>query len=349
VVIVWVAFVGFVLILLAVDLGVLHKKARVVSVREALGWTAVWVSLALVFALFVYAAYEHRWLGLGTRPDIIDESAAFPHGRVNDGAAAVVKFVTAYVVEESLSVDNVFVIAMLFRYFRIPARYQHRVLFWGILGAIAMRGMMIAFGTRLIAQFAWTLYLFGGILLVTAVRMLFMGDDDERDFSRSVVYRALRKLVPLTETIAGDRLLLRDSRPGSSRFGFALTPLGVALVMIETTDLVFAVDSIPAVFAITADPFLVFTSNVFAILGLRSLYFALAGALHAFHYLKHALAVVLAMVGTKMLAHTWLEEILGASFNLYLLGAVLLVLATGVGASLLSRRWEPPGQAQRIE
>jgi len=335
VVIVWVAFVTFILLLLALDLGVLHKKAHVVSAREALAWTSVWVSLALVFALFVYAGYEHQWFGLGTRPDVVERSAEFPAGRINDGGEAVVKFLTAYVVEESLSVDNVFVIAMLFRYFRIPARYQHRVLFWGILGAIAMRGTMIAFGARLISQFAWTLYVFGGILLVTAVRMLFMGDEGEQDFGRSAVYRALRRLVPVTDTITGDRLVLRNARFTWRRPGFVLTPLGVALVMIEMTDLVFAVDSIPAVFAITADPFLVFTSNVFAILGLRSLYFALAGALHAFHYLKHALAVVLAMVGTKMLAHTWLDEMLGPNFNVYLLAAVLLVLAAGVGVSLM--------------
>ena len=330
---VWIVFLLFVLFLLALDLGVFHRKARVVSVREALAWSAVWVAMALAFAGLVYAGYEYQWFGLGVHPDPVERSAEFPDGRVNDGRAALLKFLTGYVVEKSLSVDNVFVIAMLFGYFGVPRQYQHRVLFWGILGALAMRGAMIAVGARLVAEFSWVLYVFGAVLIVTAAKMVLMKTEDG-DPRETAVIRLIRRFFPVTDRFHGEHFVVR-----SDTGGVVLTPLALALVMIETTDLVFAVDSIPAIFAITADPFLVFTSNVFAILGLRSLYFALAGALHAFEYLKHALAVVLVTVGVKMLAHSWLKEVLGPNFNLYLLGAVLLILATGVVASVVSLRW----------
>jgi len=348
---IWLGFLVFVLVLLALDLGVFHRKAHVVTVKEALGWSAVWISLGLAFSVFVYHGYEHQWLGLGTTPDLVDRSPELPHGKVNDGRAAVIKYLTGYVVEKSLSVDNVFVIAMLFGFFAVPAIYQHRVLFWGILGALLMRGIMIAVGARLIAEFTWILYVFGAFLVITAVKMLVM-KTDETDPNRNLVVRLTRRLVSVTERFHGEHFFVRAGSaasheaelPGGAEAKdavvekaapgtFMFTPLALALVMVETTDLIFAVDSIPAIFAITADPFLVFTSNVFAILGLRSLYFALAGAIESFRYLKVALAIVLAVVGVKMLAHAWIKAWLGPGFNLYLLALVLAILATGVAFS----------------
>jgi tellurite resistance protein TerC len=335
VVLIWLGFITFVLVLLALDLGVFHRRAHVVSVREALTWTTVWIVTALAFAGFVYLGYEHHWLGLGLTPDPVDRSATDPDGRVNDARSAVLKFLTGYIVELSLSADNVFVIAMLFSYFAIPRMYQHRVLFWGILGALAMRGAMIAIGARLVAELSWILPAFGVVLILTGVRMAFVGPE-RGDPGHNVLVRIMRRFLPMTDQFHGERFFVRTS---PVRGAWMLTPLAPALVMVETTDLVFAVDSIPAIFAITADPFLVFTSNVFAILGLRSLYFALAGALHVFRYLKHALALVLLTVGVKMLAHTWLEQVLGPDFNLYLLATVLAILGAGVLVSFVELRW----------
>jgi tellurite resistance protein TerC len=357
VVVVWIAFLAFVLLLLALDLGVFHRRAHVVCVREALAWSVVWVATALAFSVVVYFGYEYHWLGLGLQPDPVDRTALFPDGRLNDGRDAVLKFLTGYIVEKSLSADNVFVIAMLFHYFAVPRIYQHRVLFWGILGALAMRGVMIAVGAQLVATFSWVLYVFGALLILTAVKMMVM-TTEHCNPGRNVVVRLIRRWFPVTERFHGEHFFVRAGSPASMQAAtpaadaaitdramekarpgtLMLTPLAVALVMVETTDLVFAIDSIPAIFAITADPFLVFTSNVFAILGLRSLYFALAGALHTFRYLKHALAVVLVTVGVKMLAHSALEQVLGENFNLYLLAAVLAILAVGVLASVLSSR-----------
>jgi tellurite resistance protein TerC len=341
-VVVWIAFLVFIFVLLALDLGVFHRKAHVVSVREALIWTCVWAALALAFSGFVYLAYDHHWFDLGRTPDPVDHSAAFPGGRINDGWSAFLKFVTGYVVEESLSVDNVFVIAMLFQYFAVPRLYQHRVLFWGILGAVAMRGAMIAIGAQLVAGFAWMLYVFGGVLILTAIKMAFFTGDG-MDPGQNFIVRRVRRLFPVTDEYHGEHFFVRGEA------GWMLTPLALALIMVETTDLIFAVDSIPAIFAITADPFLVFTSNVFAILGLRSLYFALAGALHALRYMKHALAAVLVTVGVKMLAHEPLEEALGEYFNLYLLGVVVGILAIGVVASLAHRTGKATSQTSSPE
>jgi tellurite resistance protein TerC len=348
VVVIWIAFLVFIFFLLALDLGVFHRKAHVVSVREALTWTCVWVTLALAFSVFVYFAYDNQWFGLGLAPDAVDRSAEYPLGRPNDGWSAFLKFVTGYVVEESLSVDNVFVIAMLFQYFAVPRLYQHRVLFWGIIGAVAMRGVMIAIGAQLVAQFGWILYVFGGILIFTAIRMWFF-TGEEMDPSQNFVARRVRRMFPVTPTYQGEHFFVRGAEGGQYAGRWMLTPLALALVMVETTDLIFAIDSIPAIFAITADPFLVFTSNVFAILGLRSLYFALAGALHALHYMKHALAAVLITVGIKMLAHQQIEAVLGEHFNLYLLGLVLLILAIGVVASLLHRTGNATSQTSSAE
>jgi tellurite resistance protein TerC len=331
VVFVWVAFVAFILALLALDLGVFHRKAHAVSPREGLAWSAVWLTLALTFSLFVYGAYEYRWFGLGLTPDAVDRSADMPDGIVNDGASAVLKYLTGYVVEQSLSIDNMFVIAVLFRSFAVPVAYQPRVLFWGIIGALAMRGLMIGVGAVLVTKFAWVFYIFGAFLIATAVKMLFLDSNEQPDPGNNVVVRVTRRFVPVTKRFYGQRFIIR--RAGT----VLLTPLALALIMIETTDLLFAVDSIPAIFAITADPFLVFASNAFAILGLRSLYFVLAGALTKFRYLQISLALVLALIGVKMMLHTWLKDMLGEYFSLYVLAAVLVILAAGVIASLAVR------------
>jgi TerC family integral membrane protein len=336
VVLVWIAFVALILLLLAVDLGVFHRTAHVVSPREALIWSFVWMTLATAFAGAVYTGYEHKWLGLGTTPDAIERSAAFPEGIANDGGTALVKYLTGYVVEQSLSVDNMFVIAMLFRSFRVPAALQHRVLFWGILGALMMRGVMIAAGARLISEFSWVLYLFGGFLILTGIKMLVF-DPGGGDVRANPIVRLTRRVFPVTKRYHGQKFAVRR------RGVLMLTPLALALIMVETTDLVFAVDSIPAILAITADPFLVFASNAFALLGLRSLYFVLAGALTTFRYLKVSLALVLALVGMKMLAHQWLKEMLGDRFNLYVLAAILVLLSAGVAASIL----RPASRARR--
>ena len=314
---IWTGFILFILALLALDLGVFNRKAHVISVKEALGWSALWIALGLAFSVFVYFSYENHWLGIGQKIDAVD-------GIVNDGRTATIKYLTGYVIEKSLSVDNIFVIALIFSYFAVPAIYQHRVLFWGILGALIMRGVMIGVGATLIARFHWILYLFGAFLIVTAVKMLLM-KTDHAEPGRNPIVRLTRRLFRVTDQYHEHHFIV----------GGALTPLALALIVVETTDVVFAVDSIPAIFAITADPFLVFTSNVFAILGLRSLYFALAGMMNKFRYLKVSLAIVLAVVGVKMLAADWFKAALGKNFNFYLLGMIFLILAAGIIASRL--------------
>jgi tellurite resistance protein TerC len=345
---IWSGFIVFILALLALDLGVFHRKSHVVKTKEALGWSALWIGIGLLFAVFVFYGYENHWLGLGDDIDSVD-------GLINDGRTATIKYLTGYVVEKSLSVDNIFVIAMLFGFFAVPPIYQHRVLFWGVIGALLMRGAMIAVGAALIAQFHWILYVFGAFLILTALKMFLMKSENS-DPNDNIVVRWVRRMFPVTERYHGEHFLVRagtdasresavpgeapqsDAVVAAARPGtLLLTPLALALVMVETTDLIFAVDSIPAIFAITADPFLVFTSNVFALLGLRSLYFALAGMIKTFRYLKPALALVLLVVGVKMLTASWLKQIFGGAFNFYLLGVILLILLTVVLASLWRR------------
>jgi tellurite resistance protein TerC len=345
----WAGFIGFVLLMLALDLGVFHRHSHVVTVKEALVWSAVWATLGLSFSVFVDFAYDGQWFGLGTVADAVD-------GLPNDGARATEKYLAGYVVEKSLSVDNIFVIAMIFGSFAVPALYQHRVLFWGILGALLLRGAMIALGAKLIADFHWILYLFAVFLIGTAIRMLFLKTDDT-DPSKNLVVRLTRRLFPVTARFHGEHFFVRAGAPASyesetpgapvapddvvrtARPGtLFLTPLALALVMVETTDLIFAVDSIPAVFAITGDPFLVFTSNVFAMLGLRSLYFALAGMTKKFRYLKVSLALVLMVVGVKMLLAEWLKLAIGKHFNVYLLIVILSILAAGMVGSVVADR-----------
>lgn len=364
---IWIGFVLLILLFLAIDLGVFHRKAHVVSMKEALSWSAVWFALGMSFSLFVYFGYENHWMGLGQAVggvprDMMAVSAANPLGEL-DGSAAVLKYITGYIVEKSLSVDNIFVIAMIFGFFAVPAIYQHRVLFWGILGALLMRGVMIGVGAALIARFHWILYVFAAFLFLTAVKMLLM-KDGHKDLSQNIVVRAARRIWPITDRYHGEHFFVRagsdasheapipgarieddpavtrmeQTRPGI----MMITPLFLALLMVEFTDLIFAVDSIPAIFGITTDPFLVFTSNVFAILGLRSLYFALAGLMDKFRYLKVSLALVLMVVALKMFFHAPLKEMLGQyAFNFYILGLILLILAGGIVASVLRKPTNP--------
>lgn len=330
---IWGGFLLFILLVLALDLGVLNRKAHVVSVKEALTFTVAVLVLAMLFDVFVYFAYENHWLGLGGHVDKVD-------GVINDGRLAAVKFFTGYIIEVSLSADNVFVIAMIFEHLKVPAKYQHRVLFWGILGALVMRGAMIGLGAQLVSRYHWILYLFGVFLVYTALKMLWSKSDESADPDEALVMRLVRKVFPVCNDYRESHFMVREGGV------LMLTPLAVALVLVETTDLIFAVDSIPAIFAITTDPFIVFTSNVFAILGLRSLYFALAGAIQKFRYLKVSLAAILGLVGVKMLAAEWLKDVVGPNFNFYLLGIVALILATGVVASIIVTRREERAAGQ---
>ncbi|MBK9029948.1 MAG: TerC/Alx family metal homeostasis membrane protein [Myxococcales bacterium] len=356
----YLGFVGFILGLLALDLGVFHRRDKLDSVKAALGWSALWISLGLTFSAVIYLGYEQHWLGLGTGVDGTATARVSADGTTyyNDGGSAMVKYLTGFFVEKSLAIDNIFVIAMIFAALKVPAMYQHRVLFWGILGALVMRGLMIGAGAALITRFAWIIYVFGGFLILTGVKMLLV-KDDSADLADGRLVRLIRRLIPITERFHGPRFLVRAGTPAAeapatpdaaaapdrvvaaARRGARLaTPLFLALVLVEFTDLIFAVDSIPAIFAITTDPFLVFTSNVFAMLGLRSLYFALAGMMDRFRYLKPALAAVLVIIGGKMLTHGHLKAWLGESFNFYVIAVVLSVIATGVLTSLFVTRRE---------
>ena len=329
----WGGFLIFVLVMLAIDLFVVNREAHVVSVREALAFTTVLVVLAMAFAGFVHAAYDNHWLALGTQVDRID-------GVMNDGRLASVKFITGYLIELSLSADNVFVMAMIFAHLRIPPQFQHRVLFWGILGALVMRGVMIVVGTALIAKYHWILYVFGAFLLYTAIKMMLTKDEGHLETDEVFIIRQLRRFFPVTGQLNAHHFTaIVDGRR-------MLTPLAVGLVLVEAMDLVFALDSIPAAFAITADPFLVFTSNVFAILGLRSLYFALAGAIDKFRYLKTSLSAILGLIGVKMLTGDLLKEQFGPNVNLYMLGMVIAILALGAIASVIATRRDERGKGR---
>lgn len=297
----WAAFAACVLGLLALDLGVVNRRAHRPSLREAALWSAAWVAIAAAFGAGIAVAL---------------------------GGQAALEFATGYVMEEALSVDNLFVFVLIFSYFRVPDELQHRVLFWGIFGALALRGIMIATGTVLVERFAWITYVFGAFLLITGVRLGVRGDDDAFDPAGNPVLRLLRRVMPITPEFAGPHFFVRERAP-DGRMRRAATPLFVVLVLLETTDLVFAVDSIPAIFGITRDPFLIYTSNVFAILGLRSVFFLLAGVMDRFHYLRYGLAAVLAFVGAKMLTAGVWEIPTVAS-----LAVIVTVLGAAVGASL---------------
>ena len=312
---IWLGFLGAVLVFLALDLGVFHSKPRAVTFGEALLWTSLWFSLAMAFAF---------WLA----PAMVGQGWEAPHTKL---------FITGYVVELSLSMDNVFVIALIFSYFRVPLEYQHRVLFWGILGALVMRGVMILAGAELIQRFHWIMYLFGAFLLFTGVKMLFAGNE-ELEPEKNIVVRLARRFYPVSAQYDEQRFF---TRLNGRR---ALTPLALCLIMVETTDLIFAVDSIPAIFGITTEAFLVFTSNVFAILGLRSLYFVLVGLLRHFRYLKYGMALVLVFIGFKMLVVLWENRPAWLNFESNhdaVLGVIGAILGLSIVASLLVPKKEP--------
>lgn len=312
----YVGFIALVMIFLALDLGVFHREAHEVSLKESMLWSAIWLACGLSFTGFVYYAYQFHWLGLGLEtPTYV--AGAIVLGEVA-GATAAIQYLTGYIVEKSLAMDNIFVIAMIFGYFAIPAKYQHRVLFWGIIGALIMRGGMIYLGAELIMRYTWILIIFGIFLILTALKMALI--KSHSDPGKNPVVRLAKRFFRTVDFYDGQKFFtnrtvkptyIRDPKTGqeiqapaeaatlSARR--AITPLFLALIMVEITDLVFAVDSIPAIFAITPDPFLVFTSNIFAILGLRALYFCLAALISKFRFLKPALILILAFVGIKLL------------------------------------------------
>jgi tellurite resistance protein TerC len=314
-------FIGLVLLFLALDLGVFHREAHEVSMKEAVSWSVVWLTCGVAFSGLVYLAYENHWLGLGLNVPMYDRSenaaSLIVRGTVG-GLAAAEQYLVGYVLEKSLAMDNIFVIALLFSFFAIPRKYQHRVLFWGIIGALLMRGAMIGLGANLIMKYQWILIIFGGFLVLTALKMALI--KGESDPSKNAIVKLVKKVYPVTDFFDGQRFFTRRTLkptystdpatgkevqdpppPGTLSAKWAITPLFLALIMVEITDLVFAVDSIPAIFAITPDPFIVFTSNIFAILGLRALYFCLAALIAKFRFLKPALILILAFVGVKLL------------------------------------------------
>lgn len=300
----WLAFNAFVLAMLALDLGVFHRRAHVVGLREAGAWSAVWVTLALVFNAGIWA-YA--------------------------GSGPALEFLTGYLVEKSLAVDNIFVFVMLFSYFAVPAAYQHRVLFWGILGALVMRGAFIAAGAYVLEQWHWVIYVFGALLVLTGIKMALKREQVELE--RNPLVRFARRVLPLTSSYHGQRFWVKQGAK------WVATPLFLVLVLIEVSDLVFAIDSIPAIFAITRDPFIVYTSNVFAILGLRSMYFLLAGVVHRFAYLKYGLALVLVFVGTKMMLIDVFKVPTVVSLG---------VIATLIGASVVYSLYRAPRHAPAV-
>ncbi len=312
----YVGFIGLVMVFLALDLGVFHREAHEVSMKESIVWSCIWLACGLSFTAFIYSAYQHHWLGLGLEtPTYVDGAIVLAEVT---GATAAIQYLTGYIVEKSLAMDNIFVIAMIFGYFAIPAKYQHRVLFWGIIGALIMRGGMIFLGAELIMRYTWILIVFGLFLILTAAKMALITTHSDpgsnpvvklaKRFFRTVDFYDGQKFITrrtVAPTVIKDPKTGKDvyapADPSTLSARRAITPLFLALIMVEITDLVFAVDSIPAIFAITPDPFIVFTSNIFAILGLRALYFCLAALIAKFRFLKPALILILAFVGVKLL------------------------------------------------
>ena len=302
----WVAFNVFVVAMLALDLGVFHRTKHVVHLREAIAWTLLWISLAGVFAVFVYF-FGHTLVGQNTRPN----------------SQLSLEFVTGYLIEQSLSVDNLFVFLLIFRYFAVPRKLQHEVLFWGVLGALVMRAIFIAAGVSLLNRFHWIVYVFGAILVYSGIKLLRQHGAEVHPESNPLV-RGFRKLFRVTKDYEGGSFFVRR---GAMTYA---TPLALVLIVVETTDLLFAVDSIPAVLAVTREPFIVYTSNVFAIMGLRSLYFALAGMIEAFRFLHYGLSLILIFIGAKMLASHYIDIPIGIA-----LGTVVGLLLISIAVSLM--------------
>ncbi|HEX7861884.1 MAG TPA: TerC family protein [Verrucomicrobiae bacterium] len=309
----WAIFVGAVVIFLLLDLGVFHRKAHEVKFKEALAWSTTWFILAFVFGFFIAPHMADGWTSVERN-----------------------EFITGYIIELSLSMDNVFVIALIFQYFRVPLKFQHRVLFWGILGALVMRGVMIWLGTELINRFHFFLYILGAFLLFTGIKMIFAGDDDEIQPEKNFFVKLTRRFFPVTTTYHESHFAIKENGR------WVLTPLALVLVMVETTDLIFAVDSIPAIFGVTTKPFIVFTSNVFAILGLRSLYFVLAGAIGFFRYLKVGLSLVLCFIGFKMLVAKWHH--IDTKVSLFVVAAII---GTSIMMSLIASQREARAEKRK--
>lgn len=308
----WIGFNLFVLAMLALDLGVFHRKTHVISAKEALGWSLAWITLSLLFNTGIYFFWDNL----------------VPNSTYTNSEAALA-FLTGYLIEKSLSVDNIFVFILIFSYFRVPAAYQHRVLFWGILGALVMRGILIIVGAALLKEFHWLIYVFGGFLIFTGIRMA-LSQHEQLEPEQNPVLRFFRKIMPVTEKYEGAKFFIR-------RAGILMaTPLFLVLLVVESTDLVFAIDSIPAIFAVTEDPFIVYTSNVFAILGLRALYFLLADVMEKFQYLKLGLSFVLAFIGVKMI----LSDVYPIPIVVSLI-VVASILAISVLVSLWKARTSP--------
>ena len=371
----WAGFLIFVILMLALDLGVFHREAHVVSLRESLIWSTIWIVLSLLFVFPLYWIYSTNFGGvMDYDPDVL---AASPSSYPDSPWKACVMYLTGYLTEKSLSVDNIFVIALIFALFQIPDRYQHRVLFYGILGALIMRAVFIVTAVELLEKFHWIIYIFGAFLIFTSLKLLFAGEPDP---AKSLTVRLCYKFLPITNTLHGQKFLIPrselaatekigapptethpESSDGLSDEGLAepvsmdaapektnlpesrrsaayfLTPLGLALIVVEVTDLIFAVDSIPAIVGITRDRFLVFTSNIFAILGLRALYFALSGIIRKFHHLDEALAIVLGYIGVKMVCVDLIHKVpwLEANLPYITLGVILITLTGGIVASLV--------------
>ena len=316
----WIGFFALVAALLALDLGVLHRKNEEQSFSSALKWTIFWVAVGLAFSGVVYLIYDNHWMGA----KLCDE-----HGKVLPGGDAVMTYISAYLLEEALSVDNIFVMSLLFRSFRVPAKYQHRVLFWGIIGAIVFRVTLLGGGAFLAKRFTWVFYIFGGYL-VYAGGKLFFGEEDDGDdnvLERSMAVRILRRFVRIVDGDHGGKFVITE------RGRKALTTLAVCLIVIELSDIVFALDSIPAVLAVSQETFIMVTSNIFAILGLRSIYFVLAGAMAKFEYLKIALAVLLILIGAKMILH----DVVSIP-DAYSLIGIAGIISVGVIASIIASR-----------
>ncbi|WP_421387060.1 TerC family protein [Agrobacterium tumefaciens] len=307
----WAVFISLVLGLLALDLGVLHKNSKEIGIRESLLMSGFYIAIGLAFGGWIW--YQ-------------------------SGEQSAMEYVTGFVVEKSLAMDNIFIIAMIFSYFAIPRQYQHRVLLWGILGVIVLRGIMIAGGAAIVENFHWVLYLFAAFLVFTGLKMLFSSDHDENDIGNNRILKFLRSRLPVTSKLHGEKFFVKETDAATGKLKTFVTPLFLALIMVEIADLIFAVDSIPAIFAITTDPFIVYTSNIFAILGLRALYFALAALIHRFAYLKYALAAVLVFVGSKI----FVADMLGIAKipPAVSLGVTVAILATGIIGSLIATRKE---------
>ncbi|MDS7597332.1 TerC family protein [Agrobacterium tumefaciens] len=305
----WAVFISLVLGLLALDLGVLHKNSKEIGIRESLLMSGFYIAIGLAFGGWIW--YQ-------------------------SGQQSAMEYVTGFVVEKSLAMDNIFIIAMIFSYFAIPRQYQHRVLLWGILGVIVLRGIMIAAGAAIVENFHWVLYFFAAFLVFTGLKMLFSSDHDENDIGNNKILKFLRSRLPVTKSLHGEKFFVKETDEKTGKLKTFVTPLFLALVMVEIADLIFAVDSIPAIFAITTDPFIVYTSNIFAILGLRALYFALAALMHRFAYLKYALAAVLVFVGSKI----FVADMLGIAKipPALSLGVTVAILATGIIGSLIATR-----------